>query len=390
MKSRRCNLAILGGGLAGSLIALALASRRPDLDIVLIEQDDRLGGNHIWSFFGPDIAAADRWLITPLICQGWRGYDVRFPAHSRTLSTTYYSILSDRLDAHVRKSLPAASILTGVRAIAASQTNVVLNNGTRIEADGVIDARGGGSLSHLNCGWQKFMGQMLDLAEPHGLDRPIVMDATVGQIDGYRFVYCLPFGPRQVFVEDTYYSEDRRIDVPQLEGRIAEYAERQGWQVTAMGRRETGALPVVWGGDFARYWQSTGGDVAKAGVRAGLFHGLTGYSLPSAVRMAIAMTRMKSLRGDALAKFSRQQGLDHWHDDAFYRMLSNMLFNAADPKERYKVLERFYRLPQSLISRFYAGRSTLADKGRVLIGKPPVPIGKAIGALAGSGRKVDA
>jgi lycopene beta-cyclase len=42
------------------------------------------------------------------------------------------------------------------------------------------------------------------------------------------------------------------------------------------------------------------------------------------------------------------------------------------------VLERFYRLPQPLIQRFYAGRAGLADKARILIGKPPVPIGAAL------------
>jgi lycopene beta-cyclase len=58
-----------------------------------------------------------------------------------------------------------------------------------------------------------------------------------------------------------------------------------------------------------------------------------------------------------------------------------MLFKAAEPADRYLVLQRFYRLPASLIARFYAGRSTLADKVRVLIGKPPVRIGRAIRAV---------
>jgi lycopene beta-cyclase len=34
-----------------------------------------------------------------------------------------------------------------------------------------------------------------------------------------------------------------------------------------------------------------------------------------------------------------------------------------------------------LVSRFYAARSTTLDKMRVLAGKPPVPIGRAIHAL---------
>ena len=52
----------------------------------------------------------------------------------------------------------------------------------------------------------------------------MVMDASVEQLDGYRFVYLLPFGPRDVFVEDTYYSDSPEVDQPLLQSRIAAYA----------------------------------------------------------------------------------------------------------------------------------------------------------------------
>ena len=62
-------------------------------------------------------------------------------------------------------------------------------------------------------------------------------------------------------------------------------------------------------------------------------------------------------------------------------MLARMLFRAAAPAERYKVLERFYRLPTNLIERFYAGQSTTWDRMRILAGKPPVPINRAVRAI---------
>lgn len=58
-----------------------------------------------------------------------------------------------------------------------------------------------------------------------------------------------------------------------------------------------------------------------------------------------------------------------------------MLFRAADPAERYRILERFYRLPEPLIARFYASQSTLADRVRILAGKPPVSIRRAVAAI---------
>ena len=62
-----------------------------------------------------------------------------------------------------------------------------------------------------------------------------------------------------------------------------------------------------------------------------------------------------------------------------------MLFDAARPEERYRVFERFYRLREPLVERFYAGRPTRADKLRILSGKPPVPVLAAIRALLGKG-----
>ena len=55
-----------------------------------------------------------------------------------------------------------------------------------------------------------------------------------------------------------------------------------------------------------------------------------------------------------------------------------MLFLAAAPAERYRILQHFYRLPESVIDHFYAGRLTARDTSRVLTGTPPVPIHPAL------------
>lgn len=371
----KCEVAIVGGGLAGGLIALALAEREPELDVRIVEPGAILGGNHLWSFFDSDIDPGHLWLLVPLICHRWKAYDVGFPAHRRTLTAGYNSIESERFDAVVRKALPRDRIVRAT-ALSVDPDNISLDDGRTIEARLVIDARGPGDLSLLDIGWQKFLGQLLRIEGGHGLDRPIVMDATVPQLDGYRFVYCLPFDAESVFVEDTYYSDGPEIDAEALRQRIAAYAATRGWAITAVEREETGVLPVAMGGDFPAYWAS-GGETAKAGMRAGLFHPTTGYSLPDAVRLAIRIA------DDPFAGAEASQAYDElrWAERGFYRMLDTMLFRAAEPEQRYKVLERFYRLSPDLIGRFYAGRSTLADKVRILSGKPPIPIGRAVRAI---------
>ena len=142
-------------------------------------------------------------------------------------------------------------------------------------------------------------------------------------------------------------------------------------------------LPVVTGGDFDALWRGHPPGVALAGVRAGLFQPLTSYSLPDAVRFAAHIAALPDLDGTAIAAASRAYAQEHWRGGRFYRLLAALLFSAAQPGERYRVLQRFYRLDEGLIERFYAGGSTPADMARVLAGRPPVPLTKAAMVLAG-------
>jgi lycopene beta-cyclase len=377
----RCDLAIVGGGLAGGLIALALAKARPELRVMLIEGEDRIGGDHIWSFFESDIARADRWLLAPLVCHSWPAYDVAFPEHRRAIAAPYHSILSERLDRVVRARLPEQAVMTGARVAAVEPDAVLLESGAPIAAGGVIDARGPADLGLLELGWQKFLGQELLLDRSHRMEVPIVMDATVPQIDGYRFVYVLPFADNRVFIEDTYYSDTPDLDVEALTRRIARYAVAHGFGTGVVVREETGVLPVALGGDFEAYWHSGGPGIAKAGMRAALFHPTTGYSLPDAVRTAALVAGLKDYGGAALHQVLHDHAARAWADRGFYRMLDKMLFRAAEPEQRYRILQRFYRLDPRLIGRFYGARATTGDKLRILSGRPPVPIGKAIGAI---------
>ncbi len=378
MPAARHDFIILGGGLAGGLAVLALRTARPDLDILLVEPA-AIGGNHLWSFFDSDIAPQDAALVEPLIGHRWSGYDVRFPAHRRRLSQNYRTIESERLDQAVRAALPSDRIRAAC-AVDASAISVTLESGETLLAGGVLDTRGlGGAPTGLVCGWQKFSGQTLTVPAGHGLKRPIVMDAEVDQSEGYRFVYCLPFSPTEVFVEDTYYSDTPDLNPSRLRQRIAAYAELQGWDVAGTAREESGVLPVVTGGDFDIFWPTTD-RLARGGVRAGLFHPLTSYSLPDAVRFAGWLARDAPL--DArLGPATRSLAKRHWQRGRFDRLLARMLFRAADPPQRYRILDRFYRLPEPLIGRFYAGQSTLADRVRILAGRPPVSFRRAVAAM---------
>lgn len=377
-RHRSPELLIVGGGLSGALVALAMARWRPDVVVELLEAGPAFGGNHVWSHFDSDVSGDGQELLAPMVAQRWQGYDIAFPVRARTINSGYSSLTSERLDRTVRRTLgDRAACRVCVTAVGAS--GVTLADGRQKAAAAVLDARGiAPGTPPFACGWQKFVGQMLKLEAPHGLVRPTVMDATVEQIDGFRFVYVLPFAPDRLLVEDTYYSDGPDLDRAAIVGRIAAYADRHGWKVRAVEGEEHGVLPVVKDGRFADLWPAADG-IARAGTRAGLFHPTTGYSLLHSAEMAVALAKAWPVAD--LGRWTRDYARRVWRDGAFYRMLDRMLFDAAEPDQRYRVLQHFYRLPAPVVERFYGGRAHLGDRARILSGRPPVSIARAIRAI---------
>src|SRR5690606_18956853 len=118
------------------------------------------------------------------------------------------------------------------------------------------------------------LGRQYRLQRPHGLSRPMVMDATVDQAEGFRFVYCLPFSERQLLVEDTYYSLSPDLDRASLGGRIEAYLAAKGWKPEEMEREETGILPIALGGSIEPLLKK-GNGVPSIGLRGSFFHPTT-------------------------------------------------------------------------------------------------------------------
>lgn len=378
------DLALVGGGLANSLIAYRLAAAKPEIRVALVERESSLGGEHTWSFHESDLTPEQHAWLAPFVEHRWPRYEVRFPQFRREIGNAYLSFTSSRLHEVIMDVLKDRVMLDAdVESV--SPRDVILRDGRRIHATAVIDGRGDPRSPHLVLRYQKFLGQVLVLKEPHGMEGPILMDATVAQQEGYRFLYTLPRSKRVVLVEDTRYSDAPALSREALRNEIRRYAEKRGWQVTRVEREEEGILPIVLSGDIQAFWEDSEPGVPRSGLRAALFHATTGYSLPDAVRLADDLAARLPCSASDLYGHIRRRSIETWNNQGFFRMLNRMLFLAGAPEERFRVLERFYRLPAPLIQRFYAARLTRRDQMRLLLGAPPVPIGGAIRALFASG-----
>lgn len=362
------DVVVVGGGLQAALIVLSLFAARSHARVALIEQSSSLGGNHTWSFHAGDLDGHARVAATQLEIAHWPGYDVLFPNLRRHIDRPYASLRSDRLDEAVRAAFAQRDdslLFLGIAVVSWKTGAVTLADGREIEGHLLIDARGPKEPSDpRKTGYQKFLGQEIELAAPVAPTCPILMDATIPQVDGYRFVYTLPFAPDRVLVEDTYYSDSPRLDKPALRARIAEYLAKQGWPARRVIREETGVLPIPW----STVRPASGLDPLRAGYRGNWFHPVTGYSVPLAGRIANLIAELPAERLEAGLRDLAQETAKQ---NRFCRWLNWMLFRAFEPEDRWRVLERFHRLPVETIERFYSLSMTRRDRARLVCGRPP-------------------
>ncbi len=372
------DMILVGGGLANGLIAYRLRERRPDLRVLVLERGRVAGGNHTWSSHEHDLTEAQRRWVEPFVCYRWPHYDVVFPGFTRRVGLGYTTVTSERFADVLRDA--GITVRTGAEASEVTPRSVRLADGTELQAAAVVDGRGDKPGPHLRLAYQKFFGRDLRLAAPHGLTGPVVMDATVAQHDGYRFIYVLPFEPDRLLVEDTYYADTPALDATTMRGRVDAYAAAKGWTVKRVLREEEGVLPITLAGDIDRFWGEDPGQ-PRAGLRAGLFHPTTGYSFAEAVRLADSVAALPRFDAATVAAAIEAQARRRWRAQRMFRVLNRMLFRAGRPDDRWIVMRRFYRFPEPLISRFYAGQLSAVDKLRLVTGKPPVPTFPALRAV---------
>lgn len=377
------DFAIIGGGFAGSLTYLALKQNNPRLNVHLFEKSSHLCGNHTWCFHESDIPLkAKDWLL-PLVSKTWNEQEVHFPEYSRVLSTPYHCIRSPDLEAKVLaktdRNLHLDFELLKIETTAEGLYRLHFNGQEPVLAHSYLLARGWKPIEDpKTAGWQKFVGLEVKLKAPHGLSRVILKDVRQPQIDGYRFFYILPFSDDEMLIEDTYYSNHAILKDERIEKEILAYAQKQGWEVEKIQRREKGALPL-----YLEFPKTEVVDGPEIGAESQFVHPVTGYSTPMTLRMIQALLDQSNLTVPSLLKvFARTRARER-SKMQYLILLNRMMFLAAKNETRYKILERFYRFPEPLIDRFYSGQLTWWDRLRIVSGKPPVPVGEALKALRG-------
>jgi len=372
----RYDVIFVGEGLGNGLAAYRLHQYRPDLRILLIASGERLGANRTWFFHQADLTIRERAWITPFITGRWNAYDVIFPTFSRTVYSGTFSIPPDQFH-HVMCQELGSHVWLNTKVVQVQADHVILEDGRTLQAKSVLDGRGWIEDSHIPVGYQIYFGLEITLTEPHRIAHPVLLDARRPQKEGLRFFSLFPLSKEKLLIGDTCYRESPHWDEADQKKDVLTFIKDKGWSVSSIHREEREILPVPMGGTISS-WNA---DVVLSGMRAGFFHATTGSSIPQAVFFADGLAQLAQYEAPHVHRWAKTQAKNHWEKEGFNRYLNRMLFRAAQPEERFKVLQKIYRFPKDFLGRFNASRLSSWDQVRVLSGKPPVPFHKALRCL---------
>lgn len=364
MTGRKHDIVIAGGGLAGGLIALALRRQRPDLDLLVVEATERLGGRqrHTW------IGDADQgMLLDQFRTARWDRADFVFPATARQIALPVRSISSEDFDAGLRRALPSECLRLRAPIVGLTAGMVTLDRGETITGRTVIDCRGFAASDALDLAWRTSLERSVACAAAHHVVCPMLVDAGGEQGGDFAFAQVLPIGVSELVVSEHRISRRPQIDRRELSSALEATCQRAGWQGDIKGS-EAGVRPLVAGGSLIRHYNAiaTPG-VPLAGSRGLFLHPLTGSSVSAALAMAQAIAAEADLPGDQLAAMLANRARAHWQAMKPARGLVARLVAAQwQGAER---AARLARLPEETAARLLAGSPRLIDRLRLMLAR---------------------
>jgi lycopene beta-cyclase len=362
-RGRREGVLIAGGGAAGCFAALALARLRPDLPLLIVEEQDRFGGDAAHWLLDAELSDEERLLAEPLIENRWPGFYVAFPDMNRNLKAPLAGFGPEALHRAMTSTLQPGQYRLGTRIVAVREDALELEGGETIKAVGAIDARGPANLSMLELLYETRVERVIRPGAPHRLDRPLLVDATVEQNGGFSFIQAFPLDESQMRIAHVLVSE-RAQPEEAANARLDAYLALRGWNGAQVESRRALSRPLPIGGDFDAFWRLGGARVAKLGLRGGFVQPGTGRTAPDAIRNALLLAQQRDYAGAALHDSFEAHAKATWRRREFVRGVGTVLAN-AEPGQRHQLAERLFRLDPGPLLRFLSETLGLIDRRRV-------------------------
>ena len=380
------DLILVGGGLANALIALYLKIHQSKLRVLLLEQSEKLGGNHKWTFHNTDLDVSQYMWLSPLITKSWHFYSVNFPKYSKKVNIGYHFISTEQFhDVLMSELFPNVQLSCSVKTLL--QNQVILENGDVFYAPCILDGRGLPKTLGVPESFKKFVGLDCLLEEKHGLENPIIIDVKLPQTeDGFQYFKLLPLTEERILIECTYYSNSNQFNEEDINLKIKNYLQEKGWKIKSIEHKESRVLPIPLSGHWSDVkspmnLQGTG-EIPCSGVRAGLFQPTTGYSFPYAVRFAEEFGTLAPFQSQKVYHFVQALSKKEWKNGLYFRMLNRLILTTTKPEQSYKIFQTFYKQHENLIGKFYSGQLSKANFLKIFLLRSPVSLLRALKILS--------
>lgn len=383
--SGRYEFVILGAGCAGLSLCYYLLERGVTEPILILDHKTAFEDDRTWCFW--DVEGTP---FSQLAMESWPSWSVT--SGDRTITQTSES--------HPYLCLAAGDFHEYVLSSIAAHPNVTLRLGERVdgyeEREGytlvrtskdtytvrvVLDGRGLAAgtpafeeLRRRSC-WvpQQFLGVRLRTSRPV-FDPEVctLMDFSVGQSRGLRFVYALPFGAREALVENVYLA-DVEVSAEQHRAEISDYlSDRFGLSTHEyrVDGEERGYIPMT---DY-RFPRRTGERVYSIGMLGGETRPSTGYTFLRIQRYCRALA--EALAADEEPPLRAGPRRFETLDAIFLR------FMRRHPERCPEIYARMFgRVPPGALVRFLTERSAPMEDLRLILALPKAPFLKISGGM---------
>ncbi len=389
-------LAIIGGGLAGLSLALALAEQGERCPRTLIlEARPHYKRDRTWSYWrvhGHAFESAVRASWTRCLVRG-DGRSIHLDAGDTPYETVdadhVYALAQEKLRGHPRITLQLGTPIEALQETS-DGVDIILADRT-VTAKLCVDTRpprwpAAQAAGHLPEGLvQAFAGYEIETEKPcFDPGEVVIMDFhPVTHADEMRFMYVLPYTPHRALVEDTRFTPVADVKPPldDLSTVIEDYV---GSPFT-VHYTEVGCLPMI--SDLGKQPARPSGNILRAGTAGGALRPSSGYGFLAIQRqtrrLAGAMAQHGLVPGALQAALAPRPGWLTYLDRIFLRVLQRDISLAPHLFTRL-----FHRADTAQAIRFLADTGSPADALAVVRSMPKPPFLVAAALLASEmGRK---